>query len=313
MKMKIAFLLLVLIWLDGYTEAAALIPNNRHDGVGNRKKMVVYMSTDDKKSGFDFDQVMNRMKGGFDLSSIGGKSDSFAKTYSLSPKQRSSSPSTSAKVKPEEVYNVKNDSDVKASEDGIDFSMITDRMKDLDVSVFSKSLISVKENVLKGEFGSRGEIYFALQAGILLFVLIGNIPVIGDTILTILGPALVVSGVIFLVTGGLELGSSLSPWPVPVDSKDSKLIKSGPYQYVRHPLYAGLIAACTGIGIITDSAARLLLTALLVYVLNLKSEFEEQELINKFGSDYINYQTEVTGKFFPNDLLDLLPWTTKDE
>jgi protein-S-isoprenylcysteine O-methyltransferase Ste14 len=57
-----------------------------------------------------------------------------------------------------------------------------------------------------------------------------------------------------------------------------------------------------GLSIITDSVARLLLTCALYYVLDVKSEYEEEKLKEIYGSDYEIYKQEVSGKFFPADL-----------
>lgn len=258
-------------------------------------------NANNKKSGFDLDSMMNRVKDGFN------NNKSNLKTYSLSKpvagtKTKTATPSTTNEVE----ANDDNDG-------GINFSVLTDRVKDFDVNALSKSFGAIKDNAFKGELGTRGEIYVVAQFSILLFVLIGTIPIIGNTFISIIGPFLLLSGIAIIVLGVLDLGSSLSPWSVPVDNNDSTLIKTGMYQYIRHPLYSGLIASCTGLGIITESSTRLLLTILLIYVLNLKSNIEEQELINKYNNDYKNYQKDVTGKFFPNELFNFLPWNNKQD
>jgi protein-S-isoprenylcysteine O-methyltransferase Ste14 len=111
------------------------------------------------------------------------------------------------------------------------------------------------------------------------------------------------------VTG---LGGGLSPFPVPVDSSDEGVVSEGIYGQLRHPMYAGLLASCAGFSILTGSATRLLLTALLIYVLDVKSNFEEEELIKKYPVEYEAYMKEVEGKFFPQKLLDELPWGSKE-
>lgn len=55
------------------------------------------------------------------------------------------------------------------------------------------------------------------------------------------------------------------------------------------------------------------LTALLVYLLEVKSSKEEDFLIAKYGIDYTEYMEKVPGKFFPADLLDDLPWNKKED
>jgi protein-S-isoprenylcysteine O-methyltransferase Ste14 len=100
------------------------------------------------------------------------------------------------------------------------------------------------------------------------------------------------------------MGTSLSPWPIPTGED---LITTGLFGKIRHPLYAGLIALMGGLSIATGSAERLILTVALFYTLDIKSDFEERELAKQY-STYDDYKKVVTGKFFPSELLDLLPW-----
>eukprot|EP00542_Grammatophora_oceanica_P017068 CAMPEP_0194046430 /NCGR_PEP_ID=MMETSP0009_2-20130614/21098_1 /TAXON_ID=210454 /ORGANISM="Grammatophora oceanica, Strain CCMP 410" /LENGTH=252 /DNA_ID=CAMNT_0038691711 /DNA_START=33 /DNA_END=791 /DNA_ORIENTATION=+ len=159
-----------------------------------------------------------------------------------------------------------------------------------------------------GEFGSRGELYVAAQFGLLLCILIGGVPVVGNFLMTLLGPVLLLVGALTILLGVNGLGAALSPWPVPAGNQDS-LKTDGVFGQVRHPIYAGLLAATAGLSVTSGSATRLLLTAVLWYVLDVKSNFEEEQLMQKYGSEYSEYQGAVKGKFFPDELLQAMPWT----
>lgn len=93
---------------------------------------------------------------------------------------------------------------------------------------------------------------------------------------------------------------NLTPFSKPVE--DGKLIQDGLYSKVRHPIYAGLIAFATGFSILTGSATRLVLTAFLILLLDLKSSREEEYLEEKYPADYPKYKATVTGKLFPRNL-----------
>jgi len=183
-----------------------------------------------------------------------------------------------------------------------------------DVSALVKSKDSILDNMMSGEFGSRGEIYFVAQAVLVACIVVGGIPVVGDFVTFLLGPVLLLAGIAVAITGATQMGSSLSPWPVPSNEVTSTgLITSGLFDKVRHPIYAGLLAACAGLSVTTGDATRLLLTAILLYALDVKTDYEEAEL-QKIFPDYDNYKQDVPNKFFPHELLDLLPWTSvKDE
>jgi protein-S-isoprenylcysteine O-methyltransferase Ste14 len=134
-------------------------------------------------------------------------------------------------------------------------------------------------------------------------VLGGGVPVIGNWILPLLGPVCLATGLGVLLVALNHMGStnSLSPWPKPVD--DGTLLTDGMFAQVRHPLYSSALLLCVGWSLVTDSATRLLLTALLWYVLEIKSNVEEDELLKKYPQQYADYQKQVTGKFLPNEFI----------
>mmetsp|Transcript_29521 Transcript_29521/g.43541 ORF Transcript_29521/g.43541 Transcript_29521/m.43541 type:complete len:251 (+) Transcript_29521:83-835(+) len=164
----------------------------------------------------------------------------------------------------------------------------------------------IAANVGEGEWGKRGEIYVLAQALLVLGALFGGIPFIGDTLLVVLGPSLFLVGAGVIVLGLNELGSSLSPWPVPAEKAiDQGLITSGIFSKIRHPIYSGLICCLAGLSITTASVYRLLFTIALYYCLDIKSDFEEKKLMETF-SDYEKYKKAVPDKFFPDSML---PWS----
>jgi protein-S-isoprenylcysteine O-methyltransferase Ste14 len=67
----------------------------------------------------------------------------------------------------------------------------------------------------------------------------------------------------------------------------------------------------TGLSIATNSADRLLLTAVLWYFLEVKVDKEEDFLLDTYGQEYAEYKANVSGKFLPPDLLDDMPWNQK--
>lgn len=78
---------------------------------------------------------------------------------------------------------------------------------------------------------------------------------------------------------------------------DSSLKTSGPYRFVRHPMYTSLIFI-TLIWVLYDfTIIRLAIWIILLITIHLKSEYEEQLLIKKFP-EYPQYKT-LTKKFIP--------------
>lgn len=179
-----------------------------------------------------------------------------------------------------------------------------------DMSSLGKKSDTFVDNTLHGgEAGNRGEAYVLAQLLVVTLIAFGHVPFFGHALDIILGPGFTVVGAAVLVAGVTQMGSSLSPWPVPVPQKN-KLITTGIFSKIRHPIYAGLLAACVGLSIETHSPTRLLLTAVLWYVLQLKSDYEEV-LLQDVHPEYKEYMTQVKGKFFPHP--DSRSWDNKED
>lgn len=184
------------------------------------------------------------------------------------------------------------------------FKSVQEKVTNLDFS--SVDVTAVQKNLMDGEFGKRGEGYVIAQVAVSLFLFVGFIPIVGDLVFLLLGPLLCLAGLAVMILGVTDLGDALSPWPVPAPSSTG-LKTSGLYAQMRHPLYAGVLATAAGFSIWTGSATRLLLTAILLYVFELKTEYEEEELMQRFP-DYKEYRENVKGKFVPRALVEQMPW-----
>ena len=170
----------------------------------------------------------------------------------------------------------------------------------------SFNLEAVKNNVMEGTVGERGEVYVAVQFGLLACILGGGIPIIGNALMVLLGPCLMLAGAATVTLSIKDLGSNnLSPWAKP--PQGGSLVRDGIYSQLRHPQYAGLAAFSGGFSIVTGSANSLLLTAVLFYVFNVLAEKEDEELASTYP-DYDAYANSVVGRFFPDELLQQLPW-----
>lgn len=168
-----------------------------------------------------------------------------------------------------------------------------------DFSKIMDSSDAIRENVLSGTFGQRGEYYVLAQLSLMAFIVVGGIPVLGDLVTVVLGPGLLLTGLATMVLAVQEMGGSLSPWPT--TNERTELVTDGVFGSVRHPIYAGLLAALAGLSLVTGSALRLLLTVALWYVLEEKSQYEEEQLHQAFPGKYAAYTQQVPGKFIPSD------------
>jgi protein-S-isoprenylcysteine O-methyltransferase len=70
-----------------------------------------------------------------------------------------------------------------------------------------------------------------------------------------------------------------------------RLIRSGPYRWVRHPSYSGLLLALTGAGVaMGDWLALTAITLPIAAALRVRIKLEEQALASHFPSDYADYR-----------------------
>lgn len=77
-----------------------------------------------------------------------------------------------------------------------------------------------------------------------------------------------------------------------------QLVATGPYAYIRHPLYTAMIGWSLAVSILTANWIFLLLSVLAVAGILWRVPKEEQMMVAAFGDQYIAYRLR-TGKFFP--------------
>jgi protein-S-isoprenylcysteine O-methyltransferase Ste14 len=171
-------------------------------------------------------------------------------------------------------------------------SFFADKLADTDTEEIKEYFRDLAD---PEEFGQRGEGWFFSQ--LLLVVLIVFPPLFFKTFVNVASVAAIVAGFSFIIAAIRDLGGI--PWPFPSlrPKKPAKLVTTGAYHYVRHPMYCGLLLAGFGFSILTGSEARLVLSAALFLVLNRKATVEEDALQRKF-SQYKHYQ-ETARKLIP--------------
>ena len=103
----------------------------------------------------------------------------------------------------------------------------------------------------------------------------------------IVGAILTTSGLVFAVWARFYLGSS---WDAFITFKlDHKLIRTGPYAIVRHPISVGFMLALIGsvlnFGHLRSVVAATMVTSAWTY----KAGLEESFMMERFGSEYEQY------------------------
>jgi protein-S-isoprenylcysteine O-methyltransferase Ste14 len=105
------------------------------------------------------------------------------------------------------------------------------------------------------------------------------------------GVAVVAAGLAFSVWARMHLGRN---WSGTVTLKqDHELIRGGPYRYVRHPIYTGLLLAFIGCAIARDEWRGVLAIAIMCAALWRKLKLEERWMTEQFGDAYRRFCAEV--------------------
>lgn len=93
-----------------------------------------------------------------------------------------------------------------------------------------------------------------------------------------------------------NIGSGITP--VSATRKEHKLSTSGPYRWVRHPLYTIGSSFYISFGMMADNWFIMAMGILTFIVMAIRTPKEEANLIAKFGDEYREYM-QRTGRFFP--------------
>ncbi len=104
------------------------------------------------------------------------------------------------------------------------------------------------------------------------------------------GVIVMAGGGFLLVTGSLGLRENLTPFPRP--RAGGRLVATGVYGLVRHPIYTGVVSGAVGWALVTASPAALAAAALLLAFFDLKSRREEAWLLAAYPA-YAAYRRRV--------------------
>jgi protein-S-isoprenylcysteine O-methyltransferase Ste14 len=93
-----------------------------------------------------------------------------------------------------------------------------------------------------------------------------------------------------------SIGSGITP--TSATRKQHQLVTSGPYRWVRHPLYTLGSSLFIAFGMMADNWFIALLGILAFVAMASRTPKEESNLIEKFGDEYLDYMKR-TGRYFP--------------
>jgi len=108
--------------------------------------------------------------------------------------------------------------------------------------------------------------------------------------LAAVGAALFVLGIALAVWARLHLGRN---WGMPMTQRaEPELVTSGPYRFVRHPIYSGLLIAMLGT-VLVNNLLGLIVVAVLVPYFYYCGTVEERNLTSTFPVAYPAYRSST--------------------
>ena len=106
-----------------------------------------------------------------------------------------------------------------------------------------------------------------------------------------IGAVLSVAGLLFCIWARFTLGRN---WSGVVTLKGGhELITSGPYAFVRHPIYTGLLTMFVATVIVRGHVGAIIAIPFVLVSFWIKLRYEEKLMLEKFPNEYAAYQQRV--------------------
>jgi protein-S-isoprenylcysteine O-methyltransferase Ste14 len=88
-------------------------------------------------------------------------------------------------------------------------------------------------------------------------------------------------------------------WRIGIDEEvKTQLITSGPFAYVRNPIFLGMIVTLIGIFLLIPTYFMAFLFILSYLLINIQTRLEEEHLLKIYETSYQDYK-ERTGRYLP--------------
>jgi protein-S-isoprenylcysteine O-methyltransferase Ste14 len=128
----------------------------------------------------------------------------------------------------------------------------------------------------------------AVVAFLLVRVFHGGSLAVHSPVLGAIGAVLLAAGLLLAVWARVHLGRN---WGMPMTERaEPELVTSGPYRFVRHPIYSGLLLGLLGTALATDLLGLILAVPLGAYFYY-SASVEEKNLTVTFPTAYPAYRT----------------------
>ena len=131
----------------------------------------------------------------------------------------------------------------------------------------------------------------ALAVVLLLRVFRDGSLAIDSLVLGVVGVVVFALGIALALWARVHLGRN---WGMPTTQKaEPELVTSGPYRFVRHPIYSGILTGVLGTALATNLIGLVIFAVLGVYFYY-SASVEEKNLTATFPTAYPAYRTDTT-------------------
>ncbi|MGE5132528.1 MAG: methyltransferase family protein [Gemmatimonadota bacterium] len=121
-------------------------------------------------------------------------------------------------------------------------------------------------------------------------VLRGGSLAVHSLLLAVIGALLFSCGIVLAVWARVHLGRN---WGMPMTQRaEPELVTSGPYRFVRHPIYSGLLTAMLGTALVNNLFGLIVVAVLAVYFYYCGT-VEERNLAATFPAAYPEYRNRT--------------------
>jgi protein-S-isoprenylcysteine O-methyltransferase Ste14 len=129
-----------------------------------------------------------------------------------------------------------------------------------------------------------------LSVVLILRVFRGGSLAVHSPVLEVIGAVVFALGIALAIWARVHLGRN---WGMPMTQKaEPELVTSGPYRFVRHPIYSGLLAGLLGTALATNLIGLIIVLILGAYFYY-SASVEEKNLTATFPTAYPAYQTST--------------------
>jgi protein-S-isoprenylcysteine O-methyltransferase Ste14 len=127
----------------------------------------------------------------------------------------------------------------------------------------------------------------ALSVVLLVRLFRGGSLAVHSPILGAIGAVVFAGGIAVAIFARVQLGRN---WGMPMTQKaNPELVTSGPYRFVRHPIYSGLLAGLLGTALVTNLIGLIIVVILGAYFYY-SASIEEKNLTATFPTTYPAYR-----------------------